>query len=235
MLAYDRRYAGKNPPCTSGFLDKSLLVSILPYLDQSPLFNAVNHDLAICGAENSTIHAAVVPAYLCPSDPAAGTPVVLTPGTLARYSVADPARMARTSYGGFTGSLLTLGLPTVATDCRVTAEQVAQNDGVFHDRSPMTYAAITDGLSSTLFVGERSLATLPPLDRFFPGFSAAHGWWAVGNWGDTVISAMYPPNSDRQVALGASEARTCGASSQHPRRGQRPDGRRRGPVRPRRG
>ena len=216
MLTYDRRYAGDRPPCTAGVLDKSLLVSILPWLDQAPLYNAVNHDLAICGAENSTIHAAAVPAYACPSDPEAGAPVVLPSGTLTRYGVSDPARMARASYGGSTGSLLTLALPTLATDCRVSGEQIAQNDGVFHDRAPITHAAITDGLSSTLLVGERSLAVFTPLDRFTPGFSALHGWWAVGNWGDTLVSAMYPPNCDRQVALGASEARTCGVSSQHP-------------------
>ena len=60
------------------------------------------------------------------------------------------------------------------------------------------------------------LALLAPLDRIAPGSSAAHGWWAVGNWGDTLVSTMYPPNADRRVALGAEQARTCGVSSQHP-------------------
>ena len=47
--AYDPRYAGTNPPCTSPLVDKSYQVFILPFVEQSPLHNAINQNLAIAG------------------------------------------------------------------------------------------------------------------------------------------------------------------------------------------
>jgi type II secretory pathway pseudopilin PulG len=44
---HDPRYAGPDPPCTAGFVDKSMLVGILAQIDQATLYNAVNHSLSI--------------------------------------------------------------------------------------------------------------------------------------------------------------------------------------------
>src|ERR1700683_5071114 len=47
IKSYDPRYAGSKPPCTSSIVDKSLEVFALGYMEQSPLYNAINQDLAI--------------------------------------------------------------------------------------------------------------------------------------------------------------------------------------------
>ncbi|MGC8642474.1 MAG: DUF1559 domain-containing protein, partial [Isosphaeraceae bacterium] len=105
IKSYDPRYSGPNPPCTSWIIDKSFEIFTLPFVEQTALFNAINQDLAIVSAENSTVHAVVVSIFACPSDPASGRRLGLNPGALKAYGVADPAQMVFTSYGGSLGSL----------------------------------------------------------------------------------------------------------------------------------
>lgn len=216
---YDPRYAGQRPPCTSTIIDKSLLVHLLPFVEQAALYSAINQDLTIVGAENQTVHAVAVATYFCPSDPASGVRE-LNAGALAPYGYPDSpggrARMAFSGYAGCTGSFAVLALPMADRGCRVDPRAAAQNDGSFHDLSPVRLSSITDGLSSTLFVAERANGHLTAQDAFRDGFSRKHGWWITGNWGDTLVTAFYPPNAPSRVALGASDAWTNSASSFHP-------------------
>ena len=47
VKSYDPRYAGSNPPCTATTIDKSIHVMILPFHEQSALYNAINQSTAI--------------------------------------------------------------------------------------------------------------------------------------------------------------------------------------------
>ena len=78
IKAYDPRYAGVNPPCTSLIVDKSLEVSALGLMEEQNVYNAINQSLAIIGGENSTIHAIAIATFACPSDPLAGVGATLT-------------------------------------------------------------------------------------------------------------------------------------------------------------
>jgi hypothetical protein len=49
-------------------VDKGVLVFLLPNLDQPALYDSINHDLTVVGAENTTAHSKVVAAYACPDD-----------------------------------------------------------------------------------------------------------------------------------------------------------------------
>ena len=49
------------------------------FLEQNPLYNAINQNLAIIGGENSTIHSVAVSTFACPSDHMSGLPRVSTP------------------------------------------------------------------------------------------------------------------------------------------------------------
>jgi len=66
IKSYDPRYAGSNPPCTSTIVDKNLEVFALPFMEQASVFNAINQDVAIIGAENSTIHSVSVASFCLP-------------------------------------------------------------------------------------------------------------------------------------------------------------------------
>src|SRR5262249_7391309 len=103
-------------------------IASLPYLDQAPLYNLYNSNLAPYDPLNATAVANVVPVYLCPSTPRAANLISYTipagtvlasgfPGT-PQYSMTcgaqdyttfdgvrgDFANLAYANYGGATGN-----------------------------------------------------------------------------------------------------------------------------------
>jgi prepilin-type processing-associated H-X9-DG protein len=93
---------------------------------------------------------------------------------------------------------------------------ILQCNGVFNDLSPIRLASVTDGLSNTIFMAEKATTILQELDAVIPQYAAQHGWYITGNWGDTLITALYPPNAFDGVAFAAVTAWTNSASSMHP-------------------
>jgi prepilin-type N-terminal cleavage/methylation domain-containing protein/prepilin-type processing-associated H-X9-DG protein len=216
IKTYDRRYAGSNPPCTSTVVDKSFEVFVLPFVEQLSLFNSINQNLAIIGAENSTTHSIAIPSFACPSDPMSGIVRDLNPGQLTEYGVRDPAHMVFTSYAGSMGSLAVAAVPLPTNKCIVPAILFAQCNGAFNDLAPIRMASVADGLSNTIFLAEKSTTILETLDIVDPDLFSKRGWYITGNWGDTLITTMYPPNAYKKVVLGAARAWTDSASSFHP-------------------
>ncbi len=219
MRTYDPRYTSLNPPCSS-HIDKSFLLHILPFIEQAALYNAINHDLTILGEENTTIWSVSVAAYACPSDGDASPARELSVGTLKSYGMPvlpdGPRRMAYTSYSGCFGSLNTLALPQEKYHCMVSGEMTAQNNGCLNDRSPVTLASISDGLSQTIVVSEKANGAFRALDRGDPGTVEfdRHGWLITGNFGDTLFTGLYPPNSYKSG--GIWDDIISSASSYHP-------------------
>jgi type II secretory pathway pseudopilin PulG len=216
IKSYDPRYSGPNPPCTSAIVDKSIEVFVLGFIEQNAVYNAINQSLAIIGGENSTVHAVAISIFACPSDPACGSARDLNRGALTTYGVADPARMVLTSYAGMIGSLPVLAQPLPRTNCIVPSALVAQCNGVFNDSAPIRLASVTDGLSNTIFLAEKATTIMQELSVVDPEYPAQHGWYVTGNWGDTLITALYPPNACDKVARVATTAWTNSASSMHP-------------------
>jgi prepilin-type N-terminal cleavage/methylation domain-containing protein/prepilin-type processing-associated H-X9-DG protein len=213
LKLYDPRFAGPSPPCSSSSLDKSLHVHLLPHLEQATLYDAVNMDVTIFGSENTTIHRVAVNTFACPSDAASGFARELAAGALADFGVVDPPggrhRMVFTSYGGCIGSFPINALPTLGNDCHPPAAAVAQNNGPFGDGSPVTMAAIADGLSQTMFMTEKATTGYRAVDALDTEPSRRHGWYVRGGWSDTLMTSFYPPNM-------AKSGHRYGASSRHP-------------------
>lgn len=216
VKSYDPRYAGNNPPCSATIIDKSFLVHLLPQLEQRALYDSINQNVTILGAENRTCHTVVVGVFACPDDFDAGTVRELNPGALASYGVNDPARMVFTSYAGQLGSLPVTALALPSNGCRVSPKCRAQNNGCFNDLSPIRFSSIRDGLSNTIFVAERSVSVIQDLAQLNPDEVLKRGWYVTGNWGDTLVSNFYPPNAFEKVGIGSYSARTTAASSLHP-------------------
>lgn len=219
FLTYDPRFAGSNPPCTAPAVDKSFLLFLLPAMEQPAFYNAINQDLTIFGPENTTVHGVAVASFACPSDPEAGYPRDLAAGALEPYAPDPPGgrrRMVFTSYSGCHGSIRVDAIPRPSNGCRVAGPLRAQADGPIGDISPIDFAAIFDGLSHTLFVAEKSTTDAARLSVVYPALFALHGWYASGNWGDTLMTTFYPPNPYDQLPALAADALLTSGSSRHP-------------------
>lgn len=119
---------------------------ILPYMDQSNLYNKINFDLEIHNSSQPTgILDQSLTAYRCPSDPSDNTFELEqegSPGTIL-------AKLATANYIGVFGS-------DELDDCEIVpAGTPCKSTGLFYQNSNTRFRDITDGTSQTLFVGER--------------------------------------------------------------------------------
>lgn len=218
-MTRDPRYSGSSPPCTSEFSDKSLLIYILPELDQSALYNSINQSLTIFGHENQTSRLVSVSTYSCPSDLGADQ---LQDGDPARFALTGLATRSAypvtlTNYAGMYGSLLVDAIPRPEFDCRVPWERINQINGCFNDCSPLRMKSI-DFKNRTILMAERTLAPLNDLRDKDGSLRNRYGWMISGDLGDTLVTGFYPPNAYRKIAVTSNNVRalTCSASSLHP-------------------
>jgi prepilin-type N-terminal cleavage/methylation domain-containing protein/prepilin-type processing-associated H-X9-DG protein len=121
----------------------SLFVGLLPYLEQRPLFDAVNFAWSIYEAPNHTVSGIGIATLWCPSD------VGVDRTRYLDWGVDGLTPYAYTSYHGNLGPWIVRSIPP---DPRI----MAQNVGVFHQLSAVTLADVRDGASQTLLFGEKA-------------------------------------------------------------------------------
>ncbi len=168
----------------------SMFVQLLPYLEQTPLYSQWDFANPLANETNGNT-AVVLPFLLCPSESLGQNPFVKPSGS----------RYALTSYGGNGGTQshppasVTGNGVFAATGPPITTPPTVQHGLVrFRD--------ITDGLSGTLLLGERS-HTDQNYDTFF---AAAFTQNPMGGWGywsptggqlgltDITMSSLAPIN-----------------------------------------
>ena len=192
-------------------IDESIWVMLLPMIEQGTLYDSINHDLSIFSPENQTIHEVRVNNLACPSDTSA---VVRRADFYWRDTPSRPPMMAYTSYQGCYGvyderHLMHVGPPTPS--------MVDWNaGGAFYDDPPVRFTSFRDGLGQTMMVAERATAYLQELDAINPAIATRNGWYVHSGLGDTLFSALFPPNMPRKVAAGAGDDHAHAASSLHP-------------------
>jgi len=119
---------------------------ILPQFDQNPIYNQIDFRRKIQNPAQATVRTALIATYLCPSDnmPSTWTASVglvkVVGGTIMEL-VIPICDVAGSNYVGVFG----VGEPGV------------DGDGVFFRNTSVRLSEITDGLSQTLMVGERSI------------------------------------------------------------------------------
>ena len=112
--------------------------AILPTLEQAPLYNAVNLNLAIEGPANLTVRTTALGAYACPSDRSAG-----------RFAVTDATNTPiadawSNSYAACFGRDVNI------------AKSPSGGNGLFMRNASFGVKDITDGTGQTIMVGERA-------------------------------------------------------------------------------
>jgi prepilin-type N-terminal cleavage/methylation domain-containing protein len=131
---YQTKVASDNSDLGPGWGWASFL---LDDLEQNNLTNSIRFDLQISDSANAAARNLVLPVFVCPSEIKTGTFTVVDANGNPLISV------ARGSYVAMNG---VLGVTDDAWD----------NNGAFIRNRQMRIADITDGLSNTLFVGERA-------------------------------------------------------------------------------
>jgi prepilin-type processing-associated H-X9-DG protein len=109
---------------------------LLDYLEQGNLRKAIRFDLQVSDPANAAVRVTTIPLLLCPSEP------IQSPFNVVDASGNPIVTVARCNYVAMNG---VLGVSSDAWD----------NNGVFLRNRSMRFADVTDGLSNTLFVGER--------------------------------------------------------------------------------
>ena len=107
----------------------SWYTSLLPYLDEQPVFKNIDPDLSIYDPAQSVARGAVLEVLLCPSDPGA---------TLSSHSGDSPSALTN-----FAGAHHPVEAPIDVT-----------NHGVLFLNSRVRMSDVADGISHTIFVGE---------------------------------------------------------------------------------
>lgn len=216
IMTFDPRFSGASYPCTSTLPDRSILVSILPEIEQQALYNSINSHLIIIGYENRTSQVVSVGLYACPSDPAAGHPRPTDAQQYVAIGVAQPGETVKAVFTSYSACYGSFDVLWQYCDPFNESKDAAQANGCFVDRWPVRLASVTDGLSHTLFAAEKATTRFADLDIVDPVYFTRFGWYFNGNWGDTLLTTFYPPNAYKKVSLGAVRARVTSASSLHP-------------------
>ncbi len=134
-----------NTPCNSGPYYShgwGWSSSLLPYVDQAPLFNSFDFTVGLRDAPNVALLPTPLPLFQCPSD--ATRKNTLPPSALAFR----PERIATSNYCGNGGSF------SVSFEAPLVARDENWTNGILGRDSARRLSDITDGASNTILLGE---------------------------------------------------------------------------------
>jgi len=174
----------------------SVFVRMLPFTEQSPMYNAVNFNLNSSNNENITISGVRLAALICPSDTTnQSVPIVKDLGfsfnQIFPVPPPGPWLQAFSSYAGNVGTS-GFGGYTTSVNKGNNAPLFAQYNGTIYNDSSVRIAEITDGTSNTMLFGEHSHGLLLKYD---PKYGGSDNSWNSGRWYDTLYCTGYRLNS----------------------------------------
>jgi prepilin-type N-terminal cleavage/methylation domain-containing protein/prepilin-type processing-associated H-X9-DG protein len=170
----------------------SSFVRLLPFTEQSAMYNAANLNLTYANIENYTLAGVSLSILMCPSDTnlapqyiSSNTPktgfssnfdVVPSTNTYLQYF---------TSYSGNQGTFVSNYYYGKSDQVRTQ-----QNGVIVHDMA-IQMGNITDGTSNTFLYGEKAHGLFA---RFDPKYYNSDTSWQTGLYFDTMLTTLYPPN-----------------------------------------
>jgi prepilin-type N-terminal cleavage/methylation domain-containing protein/prepilin-type processing-associated H-X9-DG protein len=219
LKTMDVRYMDYPDIWCSGATDRSYLVAILPFAEQKALFDSMNHGLSVFGPEHSTARATAVSIFACPSDPKAGIPrTAWLKRRMPNFSLLDdpPSIAVFSSYAGCMSSHAVPAQPHPNFECKLFPDDIAKSNGCIGDLPNVTLASVTDGLSNTMVVAEKSVTISSGIrGDVYPDMSEYYCPWVLGQYFDTLYTTNYAPNEFKKAKSTDSRAWIASASSLH--------------------
>jgi prepilin-type N-terminal cleavage/methylation domain-containing protein/prepilin-type processing-associated H-X9-DG protein len=204
---------GSLPPGVKGCCWGTWLLFVLPYIEQSNLYNSWNTtgndrypiadtDFRYAGATNTTVTSRRVSTYYCPTDPngynLVGIGTVTSQNYVANFGNTIITQPAYYLYNGT--KLPFLGAPF--TDMGSPDADITSGTQQTGSTGTVNFAAITDGLSTTMLTTEVLVGSGWDLR----GFS----WWGYG----AEFTGLLAPNSSSPDVL--QSASYCGSVPPNP-------------------
>jgi len=180
--------------CT-GLHEHSFLVSLLPFIEQTPLYNSHNFLVHYTSfGANSTVYGTGVQAFWCPSDGAAAVPDTRDFGWPIYY----------TNYRGCAGTAYYVGRYSQPGCDPAFNAKLGKADGMLYYYSSVSIAGIVDGTSNTMTVGELAYGKIPADERW------DWVWWFSGNNADTLANTLFPINPQKKLNQGYTNTNLLG-------------------------
>jgi prepilin-type N-terminal cleavage/methylation domain-containing protein/prepilin-type processing-associated H-X9-DG protein len=191
--------SGLYDPAGNPYISGGVFLLLLPYLDQRPLYDAMNFQVNVYTAINATVSATGIATLWCPSDSGTSDPQTLPDGS---FYDSGPFTMYYTSYAGNMGTW----------HMEWTPQYNDRLNGLFNCDGAVRIASVTDGTSNTMAFGEHARATLAPADQL------CFHWWTSGSVSDTLFTTFYPMNPQKSTTGldDLEHAYWQATSSQHP-------------------
>jgi prepilin-type N-terminal cleavage/methylation domain-containing protein/prepilin-type processing-associated H-X9-DG protein len=191
-------------------------IQILPFLEQGNLYATYNNaapNYSEGHSENQAFSQQVVKVYNCPTDPRAGT--LLLPDSVAPAGNANTTlRFMASSYKAMSGwmdTYQTYNFSGYWYEVRATLVQHPSGLGAFHGDgysglTPTRLTEISDGLSNTLFVGERH--TRSQLGRG-PFWASSFNFYNTGAAQQLFPQALMPDYNQCVALVTPANANYC--------------------------
>jgi prepilin-type N-terminal cleavage/methylation domain-containing protein/prepilin-type processing-associated H-X9-DG protein len=176
-------------------------VPILPYMEQTQVYNSVNFTDSFYHASNVTLAGIGISALWCPSDGLVADGEAAS-ATFYFQALPPTGRQAVTSYASNAGMWLVQLGPcvynnTLAQDPDFTLEQGTAT-GTVYAFSNCRIAGITDGTSNTMMFSERAYGLFETDPNAATNAASNDYWWDSGYWGHTNFDTSYQPNAIRK-------------------------------------
>ncbi|WP_435008457.1 DUF1559 domain-containing protein [Tundrisphaera lichenicola] len=195
----------------------SSFVRLLPFSEQSPLYNAVNFSLTQRNVDNITVAGIRLAILSCPSDINDPQPIANVPNSNFGFDSYPTSPVFNCYFSSYAGCQGTFHNNNYKGTSNYAARQ-GQTNGVIFPDAAINIAAITDGTSNTFIYGEHVKNLLP---IYSLSYSVSDYAWYTGNYYDTQFTTLYPPNVGTSSTPGLTPAGIkyyypTAAASRHP-------------------